>query len=50
MVVPANTHVDTLEGLHFGELSYAILDNLEATVGFRTSDLEQSFTTYYWYR
>ena len=45
-VVPANTHVDTLEETaFFGELSYEILDNLEATVGFRTSDLEQSFTT-----
>ena len=45
-VVPANTHVDSLEETaFFGELSYDIMDNLEATVGFRTSDLEQSFTT-----
>ena len=45
-VVPANTHIDSLEETaFFGELSYEIMDNLEATIGFRTSDLEQSFTT-----
>ena len=45
-VVPANTHIDSLEETSFfGELSYDILDNLEATLGFRTSDLEQTFTT-----
>ena len=44
--VPANTHIDSLEETSFfGELSYDILDNLEATLGFRTSDLEQTFTT-----
>ena len=44
LMVPANTHIDELEEYAiFGEVSYDITDQWEATVGLRYSDLEQFF-------
>ena len=42
--VPANTHIDELEeSAIFGEVTYDINDQWEATVGIRFSDMEQFF-------
>ena len=45
LTAPANTHTDFVEEYAvFGELSFDLTDDLEATVGVRVSDLEQEFT------
>ena len=42
--VPANTHIDELEETAiFGEITYDLNDQWEATVGLRYSDMEQYF-------
>ena len=44
LAVPANTHIDELEETAiFGEVTYDLNDQWEATVGLRYSDLEQYF-------
>ena len=45
LMVPANTHTDTLEEYAvFGEATYDLTATLEATVGVRVSSLEQYFS------